>query len=335
MLKKKFQNNFSIIDNRIAQMRDLSFEARGLYFYMTSLPDDWEFSEARLADAGNVGIDKIKRIIKELIHKQLLKRDFFYNEKGHKKAIYTLFDLDTTLENPTLENPMNYKEINIQRNNNKEIIIKEKNIIKKEKSQNALILKTNYNFDEEFNLFYEIYPRKKSKARAKLVFEKLRKGTHKNFKGKRIPLDNILNSLSNFIQDIGEKGTKIEFIPYPATWLNDNDFVNHNDKEFTSLPQDNKECLFEIETMLKNMADVMNQKFKENPNFKLMPEYKLLRRELIFNCILKIKEICFKHKVIFYKYFGLYDENRHEHKKYKWYLEKSFSDWLQESLKVN
>lgn len=132
MLNKKLQKNFTIADNRIMQLQGLSFEARGLYFYMLSLPDDWEFSEARLAKNGGIGIDKCKRILKELFQIGLLKREFIYNEKGHKKSIYTLYDFTTlenpTLENPTLENPMNNKEIN----NNKELInlnkgLKEKN----------------------------------------------------------------------------------------------------------------------------------------------------------------------------------------------------------------
>ena len=66
MLNKKLQKNFTIADNRIMQNSQLSFEARGLYFYMASLPNGWEFSEARLAKNGGIGIDKCKRILKEL-----------------------------------------------------------------------------------------------------------------------------------------------------------------------------------------------------------------------------------------------------------------------------
>lgn len=41
MLNKKLQSNFTIADNRIAQS-NLSYEARGLYFYILSLPNDWQ-----------------------------------------------------------------------------------------------------------------------------------------------------------------------------------------------------------------------------------------------------------------------------------------------------
>lgn len=130
MFNKKLQTNFTIADNRIAQSQ-LSYEARGLYFYMLSLPNDWDFSEERLARAGGVGIDKIKRILKELFTIGLLKREIIKDERGYNKARYTLFDFDTIenptlenppLENPTLENPMYYKEIDsTKKESNKEI----------------------------------------------------------------------------------------------------------------------------------------------------------------------------------------------------------------------
>lgn len=130
MFNKKLQTNFTIADNRIAQSQ-LSYEARGLYFYMLSLPNDWQFSEERLAKAGGIGIDKIKRILKELFAIGLLKREIIKDERGYNKAKYTLFDFDTienpTLENPptenpTLENPMYYKEIDsTKKESNKEI----------------------------------------------------------------------------------------------------------------------------------------------------------------------------------------------------------------------
>lgn len=141
MIKKKLNKNFSIIDNRIAQYKGLSFEARGLYFYMTSLPDGWDFSEERIAKNANIGLLKCKRILKELFTIGLLKREFTHNERGNKKSIYTLFDF-STIENPTIENQMYEnqtinKEINLQRNkDNKEINLNKKNIKKSFENQN-------------------------------------------------------------------------------------------------------------------------------------------------------------------------------------------------------
>ena len=129
MVRKKLQKNFTIADNRIMQNSQLSFEARGLYLYMISLPDGWEFSEARLAKNGGIGLDKCKRILKELFEIGLIKREFKHNERGYKKSIYTLFDFET-LENPTLENPTNNKEIvtQIKKNNKERILTNNENL---------------------------------------------------------------------------------------------------------------------------------------------------------------------------------------------------------------
>lgn len=129
MLIKRLQKNFTIADNRIIQNENLTISAKGLYFYMLSLPNDWDFSEERLARKCKCGVTKIKTSLKELFEIGLLKREFYNNDKGYRKANYIILDFDTmientTLENLTLENLTNNKELN---NNsfNKELLNKE------------------------------------------------------------------------------------------------------------------------------------------------------------------------------------------------------------------
>ena len=117
MLIKRLQKNFTIADNRIIQNDNLTISAKGLYFYMLSLPNDWDFSEERLARKCKCGVTKIKTCLKELFEIGLLKREFYNNDKGYRKANYIILDFDTmmentTLENLTLENLTNNKEIN-------------------------------------------------------------------------------------------------------------------------------------------------------------------------------------------------------------------------------
>ena len=153
---KKFQKNFSIYDNNILQDCSLSLEARGLYCFMASLPDDWDFSYERLAKANNCGYDRIKRIMDELMESGLIAREFYNNEKGNRKSNYFIYDYSSMpsnenplVENPSKENPSkekvrdNIKKENIQSNK----IKKEKNI-KKEKKSSKEILR-----DEAINLF--------------------------------------------------------------------------------------------------------------------------------------------------------------------------------------
>ena len=168
MLNKKLQKNFTIADNRIMQNSRLSFEARGLYFYMLSLPDGWEFSEARLAKNGGIGLDKCKRILKELFEIGLVKREFTHNEKGYKKAIYTLFDF-TTMENTTAENPSTENPMKENPTNNKEIVtqIKKDNkerILTNNENLKNLDIKENLNFKRNLDIKKEKNIKKEKKS---------------------------------------------------------------------------------------------------------------------------------------------------------------------------
>ena len=168
MLNKKLQKNFTIADNRIMQSSRLSFEARGLYFYMLSLPDGWEFSEARIAKNGGIGLDKCKRILKELFEIGLVKREFTHNEKGYKKAIYTLFDF-TTMENTTAENPSTENPMKENPTNNKEIVtqIKKDNkerILTNNENLKNLDIKENLNFKRNLDIKKEKNIKKEKKS---------------------------------------------------------------------------------------------------------------------------------------------------------------------------
>lgn len=236
--------------------------------------------------------------------------------------------------------------------------IKEKNNIKKEKDNFEVvevnedindyqIIKANENKDlalkanndileQEFDLFYSLYPRKIAKITAKNAFKQLRAGKHKNCKGITISLENILLKLSDLINEITLNGTDPKFIPYPASWLNANDFLDNKDNESVTSPRNNQNCINEIKELFKNLAVTTNDEFKKNPAFKESKEYPAFKKQLLFTCLFKIKEICNKHKCSYYKYYGFHEIELPQHElKYKWYLTKSFGDWLKEALNSN
>lgn len=67
ILKKKKKNNYTSISNGFLQDNSLSFEARGLGASLLSRPDDWEINVNALMAEGNIGRDKVRKIINELI----------------------------------------------------------------------------------------------------------------------------------------------------------------------------------------------------------------------------------------------------------------------------
>lgn len=97
LIRKILNENFTISDTRIAQCKELDLLAKGLYFYLVSLPDDWNFSIERIARANNTTEGKVKNAIKQLEAMGLLKRDYYLHANGRRgiTADYTVFDFDT------------------------------------------------------------------------------------------------------------------------------------------------------------------------------------------------------------------------------------------------
>ena len=78
MIEKRLNQNFSIADNRIAQCKELDFNAKGLYLYILSLPEDWEFSIERIAYMTNNSVGKVKAGLKQLEAMGLFVRELLY-----------------------------------------------------------------------------------------------------------------------------------------------------------------------------------------------------------------------------------------------------------------
>ena len=116
---QKHTTNFSIIDNNVLQDSGLSLDARGLYAYMISLPNDWHFSYDRLASANNVGLRVIRRCINELQNTSLLEIERTRTNKG----IYTVYKLYDSHTKPCKTIGKNVDSIqNIQNDRQKECI---------------------------------------------------------------------------------------------------------------------------------------------------------------------------------------------------------------------
>ena len=67
ILKKKQKSNYTMISNEFLQDNNLSFEARGMAASLLSRPEDWVINIPALMAEGNIGRDKVKKIIQELI----------------------------------------------------------------------------------------------------------------------------------------------------------------------------------------------------------------------------------------------------------------------------
>ncbi len=65
-LKKVYQSRYTVIDNSVLQDDRLSFGARGLFIYMWSMPDNWQFYKKVLYKQSTEGRKKIDSYVDEL-----------------------------------------------------------------------------------------------------------------------------------------------------------------------------------------------------------------------------------------------------------------------------
>lgn len=160
----KLTSNYTIMSNKIIQHESISLDAKAIYFYMASLPDNWDFSVERIAYCLKITESRSRKHINELIEFGLLQRVFYHNANGNRKSIYILYDLETmknkftdkeaidffhTLGKPTLGKPT-YGNRKVGYIYNKEINInKEKKEEKEIKTQIHVRNEISHEFDRE------------------------------------------------------------------------------------------------------------------------------------------------------------------------------------------
>lgn len=122
MPKLRVQNRFGIIPNDLLNDPKISLKAKGLFGYLQSKPDDWDFSADRIKNDTKENRDAILSWLKELEQFWYLQRNRYKTEKWQWWVDYILYDKphfdtsssvenpqwtedETSVENPTQENP--------------------------------------------------------------------------------------------------------------------------------------------------------------------------------------------------------------------------------------
>lgn len=269
---------------------------------------------------------KLKEYILESVKKQNINIDdansiWFKKIENEMENMESLdFDTSATIQNETF--PIyNNKESNnniISNNDLNNNLEKEKNILKKEKENlneaNNLIenkelsliekrkIEINNQIENEFLQFYNLYPRKTAKAQAKKAFIQLRQGKHRNHKN-IIPFEAIIHHLLSFIDMILKENRDMKYIPYPATWLNAQDFNDFDTNIELNLESPTENALLEIENViideLNSVIIFENQPYKTFCDFDKVFDEKFL--ELCKERKINYDKISLKNKT-FYDY---------------------------------
>lgn len=169
----KVEKRFGLVPNSILNSKELSFRAKGIWAYIYSKPDGWEFSVKNIAYQSKEGIEAVRNAVKELENAFLLKRTKFQNELGHWDIEYLLLD-DQVVKpydgKPDAGKPYNGKSTN---NSNKELSKKE--LVKKKENtitSNEVNQIIEY-FNSLFSTKFRVTPERSKKIKLRLKTYKI------------------------------------------------------------------------------------------------------------------------------------------------------------------
>jgi len=133
MGKLVIKNRFATVPNDLVNSKDISLKAKGLFAYIQSKPDGWDFSAERIAHQSKEGLPAIMAALKELENFGYLTRERYMSEIGHRLVQYTLFDV------PTLQNANEEKVHRGFTHEGNAYVVKPSNNIKKENTNKESI----------------------------------------------------------------------------------------------------------------------------------------------------------------------------------------------------
>lgn len=117
-IKKVYQKSFTTVDNTVLNDTNLSWKAKGLFVYLWSQADEWDFYETEVVKHSTDKIASLKSGLKELEQQGYLKRQRKRDNKGHFKENEWILSDNPMLENPMLDNPMLENSTLTNTNNN-------------------------------------------------------------------------------------------------------------------------------------------------------------------------------------------------------------------------
>ena len=271
LFRNEVNKNFTIIGNYILQSTNVSLKTIGMYAKLASLPDNWKFTEEGLVTICKDGLTSVKTALSELEELGLLLRFRRRNQDGTLgESIYYLFAAPAsseeknkviarynpmisaivieqkTIDEPTVENPMldypmleNHEQLNT-------------NIL----NTNKLNTKIKETYKEKFEKFYKAYPRKVGKSNVEKWFAK-NKPNDELFELMIKKLESFKKT-PDWLKDNGQ------FIPYPATWLNQKRWEDELEIETKNIDYSEDYTVFETIDMTDDEYSKMLARYRKN-----------------------------------------------------------------------
>jgi hypothetical protein len=211
---RKRTSGFTTVSNNVIRALKDKLEVLGLYLYLLSLPDNWEFYKTQLCKECSIGINKLDKMLKILADLELVQYGQKRDLNGRFEHFYMdIFDIETIKINELekIGSPVyeNRGTVTVARSQEaiKEVLTKQASLLKKEKINISCPSDDGLKY---FDAFWKSFPRKQKKKDSQRIW-------------KRDKLDNIAqNILEDVIKrtDAYWRFKQKEYIPLPSTYLN-------------------------------------------------------------------------------------------------------------------
>ena len=152
---KKKESSFTQVSNSFLRDGNISFKAKGLFCYMFSMSENWNFTLQSIATQQKDGLDSVKSAMDELKQYGYIS----YEKHSNGSGTYFLND-EPNVENPNVENPnlgkstpIKKKNLDKNKNNSYDVFI---NFLKDKCKYKSKITKTK----EGKDLFNQIQDKK-------------------------------------------------------------------------------------------------------------------------------------------------------------------------------
>lgn len=130
---------FGMVPNTLLNDDKISLKAKGLFAFMQSKPEGWNFSAKLIATQCKESIDSVSSGLQELEEFGYLKRERTQSNKGFFVAYHLTFSFKNPIvENPIKQNPIKQNPIQAKSLNNSKKDISKKELSKKEERDSAL-----------------------------------------------------------------------------------------------------------------------------------------------------------------------------------------------------
>lgn len=208
---KKVETNFTQVSNNPLNDKRLSWKAKGVFAYLYSKPDHWDFSSVRMKNDSKDGRDALLAGLKELEEAGYLKR----NRLATGRVEYIL-DYNPVPENPEEASKPKSENPTVGKSHSG----KSRTVSKTDNNSNT---EENSNTDSDpvykdsnFITFWNLYPKKTGKGDAWRAWQKLKIGSALSAR--------IFESVREHINCRQWQKDEGQYIPNPATFLNQRRF---------------------------------------------------------------------------------------------------------------